>query len=285
MNGVFQSRDGTSIYYEVRGQGRPLLLCYGLLCRREHWRHQIPALESKYRVVLFDYRGHQKSAVPSNEHHLTLEWCARDIQDLMRLLQLEEVACLGHSVGVPILTHLAEMEPERVKANVFICGAVNNPFEQMLFTDRLDPLFEASAKLNRMVPSASEFIWRKLTAAGTFSHYLASQFGFNPSYASREDIEGYVQGVRETAPRVFYRLMEDYRALDRRELLRKVEAPTLVIAGEDDCITPLEVQKDLARRLPKGELETVAGGSHNAHMEFADWVNARILRFLSDVGY
>ena len=52
--GVFQSRDKTTIYYEVYGHGRPLLLCYGLVCRREHWRHQLAHFAQKYQVIMFD---------------------------------------------------------------------------------------------------------------------------------------------------------------------------------------------------------------------------------------
>ena len=166
QSGVFHSRDGTAIYYEVRGEGRPLILCYGLLCKREHWVHQVPFLEGLgYRVVLFDYRGHQRSMLPKNDQNLTLEWCARDVQDLMNFLELEEVACLGHSMGVPILTHLALLEPKRVKANVFVCGSVNNPFQQMLFTSRLDPLFELSAQVNDWAPLAGPSYGKNLPAS------------------------------------------------------------------------------------------------------------------------
>jgi pimeloyl-ACP methyl ester carboxylesterase len=285
MNGLLQSRDGTAIYYEVHGEGRPLLFCYGLLCRRDHWRYQLAHFASRYRVVLMDYRGHQRSALPKNENNLTLEWCARDIQDLMQFLELEEVACFGHSVGVPVLTHLATLEPERVKANVFICGSVNNPFEQMLFTDRLDALFEASSHLFNFVPGAADSIWRTFTGPHALAHFMASQLGFNPDVAQSRDVESYLQGVRETPPEVFYRLMQDYRKVDRLPLLKQSKIPTLVVAGDEDCITPWPVQEKIARLLPKGEIERIEGGSHNAHMDFPDQVNELIEGFLGRVGY
>jgi hypothetical protein len=81
--GLFRTRDETPIYYEVHGHGRPLILCYGLLCRREHWRYQIEPLARHYTVILFDYRGHHRSGAPANDQHLTLDWCARDVQDLI----------------------------------------------------------------------------------------------------------------------------------------------------------------------------------------------------------
>lgn len=285
MNGMFPARDGTPIYYETHGTGRPLIFCYGLLCRRDHWKHQVPYFAARYQVILFDYRGHQKSAMPRNERNLTLEWCARDIQDLMRYLELSEASCLGHSVGVPILTHLAQMEPERVKANVFICGSVNNPFQQMLFTHRLDALFEASSRLYEWVPGAADLFWKKFTGKHAFAHFMAAQLGFNPEVARPEDVLGYLEGVRETPPAVFYQLMRDYRSVDRRPLLGQCKIPTLVIAGDEDCITPMPVQENIARLLPRAELERIAGGSHNAHMDYPDQVNETIQAFLDRVGY
>ncbi len=285
MKGLFQSRDGTSIYYEVSGTGRPLLFCYGLLCRRDHWRRQLPHFAPNYQTILFDYRGHQRSAMPKNDRNLTLEWCARDIQDLMNFLGVEEVACLGHSVGVPILSHLALMEPERVKANVFVCGSVHNPFQQMLFTDKLDPIFEWAARLNETSPAMGDFFWRRFTGRHLFAEWMASQLGFNPDVARSEDVQSYLQGVRETPANVFFRLMRDYRGVDRRPLLEKSRIPTLVVAGDEDCITPIPVQEAIARLLPCGELERIPGGSHNAHMDFPELVNERIESFLRRAGY
>src|SRR5207247_1484965 len=46
--GFFRAEDGTPLFYEVRGEGRPLLLCYGLTCRREHWRHQVAHFTKNY---------------------------------------------------------------------------------------------------------------------------------------------------------------------------------------------------------------------------------------------
>jgi pimeloyl-ACP methyl ester carboxylesterase len=285
MKGLFTSRDGTPLYYEVLGKGRPLLLSYGLLCRREHWRHQVPYFSTKYQVIIVDYRGHQRSGFPKNERNLTLEWCAKDLLDTADFLGLSDFACLGHSVGVPILAHLTALAPERVKANVFICGSVNNPFQQMLFTDKLDALFQWTAKLFELSPLAAEIFWKRFTQRSAFGYFVAAQLGFNPEVAESRDVESYLEGVRATRPEVFYRLMMDYRSVDRRALLAESTAPTLVIAGDEDCITPLPIQEGVTRLLRRGELEVIQGGSHNAHTDFPDLVNSSIDKFLTKVGY
>jgi pimeloyl-ACP methyl ester carboxylesterase len=283
--GMFNSRDGTPIYYEVHGEGRPLFLCYGLLCRREHWSHQLPFFAARYQVIVIDYRGHQRSGLPRNDKNLTIEWCAKDVQDTADLLGLKEFSCLGHSMGVPVLAHLTQWEPVRLKANVFICGSVNNPFEQMLFTGRLDSVFSASASIFEKAPFVAESAWRRLTQRNRVSDFIAAQLGFNPDVALKDDVASYLEGVQQSRPEVFYRLMLDYRAVDRRALLQESKVPCLVVAGDEDCITPLPVQEEMARLLPKGQFVRVAGGSHNAHMDFPDFVNERIQAFFKKVGY
>lgn len=280
-SGLFQARDGTFLYYEVRGEGRPLILCYGLTCRRAHWRYQIGHFARRYQVITFDYRGHHFSSTPRNEQHLTLEWCARDVQDLMNYLELPEAVCLGHSMGVPVVTRAALLEPERVKASVFICGSVNNPFHHMFFTDRLMPIYRVSEKLFDLAPDTMSKVWYRFTEKNPISYFLTSRFGFNPRIAEEEDILGYMEGVNRTPMPIFASLLRDYTRFDGRTHLKNLRCPTLVVAGDKDFITPLAVQQEMARLLPRGEMEVIRHGSHNAHMDYPSLVNQKIEDFLT----
>jgi len=284
-SGMFPSEDGTPIYYEVRGEGRPLVLCYGLTCRREHWHYQIGPLSHRYRVILLDYRGHHRSGVPANEMNLTLSWCARDVRAVMNHLRLDEAVCLGHSMGVPVVSMVAGLEPERVKACVFICGAVSNPFEHMFFTDRLGTVHRASALLFDNAPELMGKVWGALTTHNPFSYFLTSRFGFNPQSARERDILMYMEGVNATPLTVFHRLLNDYVSKVSKEVVTQVICPTLVVAGDSDFITPIEVQQEMAELMPSSEFFPVSGGSHNAHMDSPEAVNERIFEFLKAIEY
>lgn len=283
--GLFRSRDGTSIYYEVQGKGKPLVFCYGLTCRREHWRHQIRHFARTHRIVTFDYRGHHASGLPPNDRHLTIEWCARDVEDLLAHLKIEEAVFLGHSMGVPVITQAAGILNEKLRAMIFVCGAVHNPFQYMFYTDRLNYVYRAASTLFDNFPDASAAVWRTFTRKNPLSYFITSQFGFNPDTSEEGDIVSYLEGVHRTPLTVFHQLLRDYTTFDGRGLLPAIKAPTLVIAGEDDCITPLSVQRELVGLLPKGELETIPEGSHNAHTDFPDEVNGRIGAFLERLEY
>lgn len=283
--GTFNAPDGTSLFFESRGEGKPLIFCYGLTCRRDHWRHQARHFVKHYRVITFDYRGHHASQLPKNDRHLSLEWCAKDIQALYDHLELEDAVCLGHSMGVTVLTRAALLLESRLRGMVFICGSVHNPFEQMFHTNRLKAVYEVSSFLFDTFPETSSKLWGTFTKPNGLGYLLTSQFGFNATRSKREDIQGYLEGVHKTPLPVFHYLLRDYVRYDGRPDLEKIAVPTLVVAGEDDWITPMASQEEIASLLPSGELAKIPGGSHNAHTDFPGEVNARIDEFLGKIGY
>ena len=285
QRGFFPADDGTSLYYEVLGHGRPLVLCYGLTCQREHWRYQVEHFSKHYQVVLFDYRGHPCSDIPKNEKHLTVEWCGKDVLSLIRYLKLERPVCMGHSLGVSIVVSAISQCPELFHGAVFVCGAVSNPFDHMFHTDKLNAIFQIYSKLCELAPDTMTEVWRRFTARTPFNFFMASRFGFNPFRAQDRDVNMYLEGVNRTPMSVFHTLLRDYVDFDGRSLLGKIAMSVLVVAGESDYITPLKVQEEMVKLLPNSQLELVPYGSHNAHMDYADRVNRRIETFLKEIGY
>jgi non-heme chloroperoxidase len=78
--GFAKSYDGTPIYFEVRGEGRPLVLVYGIGCLMNHWHNQVKFLSSQYQVITLDYRGHHQSPIPQSHDNLTIDACVNDIK-------------------------------------------------------------------------------------------------------------------------------------------------------------------------------------------------------------
>jgi len=283
--GVFQSRDKTSIYYEVYGEGKPLLMCYGLVCRREHWRHQLSHFVKDYKVILFDYRGHQFSGRPTNDRHLTLDWCANDIQDLLSYLKVDEVVGLGHSMGVGVLARAVVMEKTKFKGIVFICGTVNNPFEQMFYSNHMNRVHRLATALFDLMPATVSDLWQRLTKNNLFNFIIASHLGFNAEKSHETDVNSYIEGVNQIPFATFHALIDDYTRFDGKSYLKQIECPALLIAGEKDVITPLPVQQEMVSSLNVVEMHVVNQGSHNTHTDFPDQVNQTIDGFLEKIGY
>ena len=229
--GFISAPDGTSLYYEVHGEGKPLLFCYGLTCRREHWHHQLSHYAQTHQVILFDYRGHHASGIPKNDQNLTLEWCARDVGAVVKHLGLKEVVLFGHSMGVPIVAETMHLIPKQVKAAVFICGAVTNPFKHMFSSSRMEFVYQLYSRLHFVAPDTVSLLWRRMTSRSWFSHFLTSRLGFNPTHSNASDVHSYLDGVHDTPWQVFFSLISDYTRYDGRRLLKEINCPVLVIAG------------------------------------------------------
>jgi pimeloyl-ACP methyl ester carboxylesterase len=283
--GLFKSSDGTTLFYEVQGEGKPLVFCYGLTCRREHWHHQVAHFSKKYQIITFDYRGHHNSSRPSNDQHLTLDWCAQDLVDLFRHLQLKETVVLGHSLGVSILSKFIPKLQENIKGAVFICGSVTNPFEHMFHSNRMSRVHSLTSLINDQAPTLMAYLWQKFTEKNRLSYLMTSRLGFNASTAQEQDVLNYIEGVNRTPFSIFHSLISDYARYDGRSALKDVSCPTLILAGEEDHITPYSLQEEMAELIPLGQLVKIPGGSHNAHMDYPEKVNLSIDAFLNDLDF
>jgi pimeloyl-ACP methyl ester carboxylesterase len=83
-------------------------------------------------------------------------------------------------------------------------------------------------------------------------------------------------------PRSFVAATVDALQTDWEPHLRRIDAPTLVIWGERDAITPIALGHQIAAVVPGARLITLAGAGHNPMWEFAEAFNAEVLRFLAD---
>jgi len=182
---------------------------------------------------------------------------------------------------VAVISQLIKSSPERLQGVVMICGAVENPFQHMFFTNKMDTIYRNFAWAYEWTPSVATRLWKMFTDPNHLSYFLAKQFGFNANRANHRDVQMYLQGVRETPLETFQLLLKDYTRYDGLAALKAIQCPALVIGGEEDCITPIGLIQKMASAIPGCEFEMVHEGSHNTHMDFPDEVNQRIEEFLA----
>lgn len=104
--------NGIRQHYLDAGEGAPVSLLHGFPETSYGWRHQIPALAKKYRVIAPDLRGYgetEKHFVGYDERNM-----AKDIRDLIRALNIDKVALVGHDRGARVATRFAKDHPEAV---------------------------------------------------------------------------------------------------------------------------------------------------------------------------
>jgi len=282
-SGTFESFDGTPIYYEVRGEGEPLILVYGIACIMNHWHHQIEYFSKNYKVITYDLRGHQKSNPVGDMKQLTMEALAKDVVGLMNHLKIKKAHFAGHSFGVPILLKTYDDYPERFLSMIFINGFARNPIKGMFGLDIVEPFFYFVKNQYHNQPDVWNTLW-KLAVDNPLSIYLTGLAGgFNLRVTHFKDIEVYMRGVARLNLEVFITLFEVLMEYNGESVLDKVKVPTLVISGEKDMVTPIRFQYHFREKIKHSEFVLVPYGSHCTQLDFPDYTNLKIEKFLKEV--
>ena len=106
------------MYYEVHGEGTPLVLLHGFSASHQMWTPWIKKYEKGFKMILIDMRGHGGSTNPSGEftHHQS----AQDIYALLDKLGIDKFKGIGYSSGGMTLLHMVTQQPDRVQSMVLL---------------------------------------------------------------------------------------------------------------------------------------------------------------------
>jgi pimeloyl-ACP methyl ester carboxylesterase len=252
------------LYYEVHGQGEPLVLIMGLGGSTRGWDMQIPTFSREFQVVAFDNRGSGRSDKPATRY--TIRMFADDTAGLMDALGIASAHVYGQSMGGFIAQELALSYPQRVRTLVLgstSCGgrqAVAASPEHLTIMASLGTLRpEEAAEKNLPLLYSAQFIARK-----------------RGELVARFLVEAELRPPLDAFARQAQAIM-GHNAYDRLPQLR---CPTLVISGSEDKIIPAENSSILARRIPGAELVVLPKAGHGYPVECADESNAIVLDFL-----
>ena len=256
-----------NIYYEIHGEGEPLLLIMGYAASSGQWFRQIPGLSREYRVVAFDNRGTGQSDKPDIPY--SMEMLSRDVAGLLDALGIDASHICGHSMGGMIAQDFALRYPDRVITLILgatSCGGVHTiaPDEKTITF-----LFDPERRL-RLSPEE---------AARESLPFICSQefIDNNPDI-----VEQFIaKGVEHLTPlHVYTRHAEALMGYDTYDRLPQIKAPTLVICGTADRLLPIENSRLLASRIPNAELVVLENMDHGFYIEAAEEANKAILDFL-----
>lgn len=263
----FAQINDAKLYYELHGQGEPLILIAGYSCDHLFWELMLEGLKPYFQVLLFDNRGSGQS---SEFGSLSLETMAADTMALADHLGLVKPNILGQSMGGAIAQLIAREEPKKI----------NNLILLNSFT-RLDQraLSAISSLLNLRKQGVSLDLLIDASLPWFFScDFLADQQNVLQTKEAMKN-NPYLQSVDHQELQ--------YNALlsfDSRKWLHNISVPTLVIAAQEDLIAPVSESLQLSSIISGAALQLVAGG-HSSTIEQATEVNRLILNFLKLKGH
>ncbi|RYU10311.1 alpha/beta fold hydrolase [Nocardioides iriomotensis] len=204
-NGEYADVNGVRLYYELHGEGRPLVLLHGGLGSGEMFGPVLPVFAAGHQVILPDLQAHGRTA--DVDRPLTLEAMADDIAALITHLGHDEADVVGYSLGGGVAFHLALRHPDKVRRLVTCSAHV-----------RTDAIYaEMRAQQGQVTGAAAEMM------KGTPMYELYQRVAPRP-----ED---------------FPRLLDKIGALmavpfDLTDEVRGLQVPTLVMCGDADMAPP-----------------------------------------------
>ncbi len=119
-HGHFAAINGIQMYYELYGEGTPLVLLHGYTGSSLQWQPFISEFAKRFRVIVPDLRGHGRSPDPLSQ--FTLAQAALDIFALLEQLGIEQCKAIGCSAGACILQYMATQQPTRLEAIILDSG-------------------------------------------------------------------------------------------------------------------------------------------------------------------
>ena len=274
-------KDGR-IYYDVRGEGRPLVLIHGAWVSRQWWRWQVPALARDYKVFSLDVRGHGQSSPLRGAY--SVEGFIKDLRSFLQKVEIDEAVLIGWSMGGIISMQYSMDYPSEVKALVLIATqAHRNPRLKLrilfqLFQARLGLLmdFTAPRKYDR---TAKKFPYG-------YQDLLEKQVKDMLSSNTPEEVFEWVMADLTNNPREnFLDVIKSIWNWEAGKKLKRIRIPTLIIVGKNDSLTPPHFSRRIHETIPYSKLVTVDNAGHFVALERSELVNTGILNFLKTVGY
>ena len=219
--------NGIDLHYVDRGKGEPLLLVHGIGGCGGQWGSIADALAQNYRLIIPDPRGHGWSTGAASS--FTTLNASEDIAALLNSLGLHRVRAIGLSAGGMVLLHLATREPDRISSMVLVSTSQRIPDQTRAFARGMT--------MGTLTGRARE-LWQSCAVRG----------------------ENQMRGLVDRFRSLFGNNTDDVNFSAAR--LSTIRARTLIVHGDRDKLSPVEIPFEIYHGIPNSELWIVPRSDH-----------------------
>jgi pimeloyl-ACP methyl ester carboxylesterase len=250
------------MYYEIHGEGDPLVLVCGLSIDHRFWQAQIRGLSQEFQVIVFDNRDTGQTTFAATEYGI--DELADDLADFLQELKIEKVHLLGFSMGGFIAQSFAARYPEKLKSLILAATAakVSNRTRRVTIN-----WLTVCAHLSREDALKEMFLWvysAKFYENDQNWRKLLDQFLSMPPAQTQEQFERQARSLRQH---------------DLTHFAQQIKTPTLVLVGTEERVFTVQDCTDLANLIEGAELHVFEGLAHNFCVEDPRTVNDKIASF------
>jgi pimeloyl-ACP methyl ester carboxylesterase len=254
------------IFYREEGHGEHVVWIQGLGLDHRGWALQVPFFSQHFRCLTFDNRDAGQSSRSRSAY--TIKTMADDTIGLMDALAIKQAHIVGLSMGGAIAQELAINHPARVRRLVLVATYTSG-----------DP--RGSALLSSFVQMRARFSreeYLRAIAPWIFSYQDYLIPGLVESVVKRG-----LEDPHFPPPKVYARQVEAVTGHYTEDRLGQIQAPTLIVAGDEDILTPMRFARRLHREIPHARLQVIQGAGHGFVWSRAEEFNPLVLSFLKEV--
>ena len=243
--------NGVDLYYEIHGEGVPLMLVAGLASDSQSWLPIIDELALHYQLIVFDNRGVGRTKPLDAETSIRI--MADDSIALMKYLGLSSVHLLGHSMGGLIAMDIAIRYPEYVSKLIL---AATSAF----ISERNNALFHdwVSYLENGMKPE----LWFR-----NFFYWIFTKRFFEDKEALNNAVRLSIEYPYQQTTIAFKNQINAIKAFNCLEELPNIKSRTLLICGKEDLLFSPEESTAVLKAIPEADFSFVDHAAHAIPME------------------
>ena len=254
---------GRSITYREEGEGPAVVLLHGFLCDSRAWDHQLLELSDAFRVLAWDAAGAGASGDPPDPFTI-MDW-ADDLRKLLDVLGVEQAHLIGLSWGGLVAQAFYGLFPSRVTS--LVLSDTYAGWKGSLPPDVVEKRLARCLSESELAPA--EFVARWVPME------------FFTKGVSDEVTEAMSAIVSEFHPLGFRLMARSLAESDTTSLLSTIHVPTLLLWGEEDQRSPIDVAEQFRDSIPNAELQIIPAAGHVSNMERPDAFTSHVRRFLA----
>ncbi len=252
------------ISYNDVGRGSiPVLFIHGFPFNKSMWKSQVDFLKSSHRVIAYDIRGFGKSTNDATE--VSIQLFADDLIKFMDVLQISKAVLCGLSMGGYIALNVVNRFPERV-AGLVLCD-----------TQCIEDSADGREKRYQTI--------RQVEAEGMndFTQSFLKNIFHEDSLTNKKDIVKKIEDIILANPAnvITGGLVALAERSETCSSLGSISAPTLILCGREDIITPLAQSEFMHKNIKKSSLQIIECAGHVSNLEQPDVFNKQLQIFLS----
>lgn len=245
-------KDGAKIYYEVHGEGEPVIFLHGIMMNTMSWLAILPDLSKRFRLILLDFRDQGQSSRMQQPYGQDIH--IGDVLSLLDALHIPKVHIMGLSYGGQVALRFAIRHQARIKS---LC-LFNTPNRISNHLRQIGIAWETAAELNdgeRFFQLAVPFIYSEPFYESHLEFLMERQKMFK-SILTKEWFEGFIRLSRS---------VKDYAVPP--EELKAITVPTLLVGADLDIVVSNRMMKDIHENIPNCEWLMIPSAGHGAFLE------------------